>query len=89
MQRRHPRCVLKRTSASVGADTNISPSPNFITTCQPTDDSINCITEEIEAVDNAQAQEGLQPIGHQHRRAHRCNSAPLDQMFVLTDPRSE
>src|SRR5665213_656326 len=78
-----PAAVVPRASDTLGTDANISPDPNFVTTCLPTDDSINCITEEIEAVYNAQTQEGLQPIPINIDAFSQLS--PADQMFVLTD----
>jgi hypothetical protein len=75
--------LVQSTSGTVGANTNISPNPNFVATCQATDDSVNCITEELEAIDNAQAQEGLQPTAI--NIAAFTQLSPADQMFVLTD----
>jgi hypothetical protein len=75
--------LVQSTSGAVAADTNISPNPDFVATCQPTDDSVNCITEELDAIDNAQAQEGLQPTTIDI--AAFTQLSPADQMFVLTD----
>jgi len=75
--------LAQSTSGTAAADTNIAPDPDFVATCQPTDDGINCITQELEAIDNAQTQEGLQPtiIGI----AAFTQLSPADQMFVLTN----
>ncbi|HWD24388.1 MAG TPA: hypothetical protein VG368_02895 [Acidimicrobiales bacterium] len=42
--------------------TNIQPNPNFLATCTPSNQSALCLGEEIEAIDNARAHEGLAPV---------------------------
>ena len=79
----HAASLAKSPSGTTGAETNIAPSPNFLATCQPSDDSLNCITQELEAVDNAQTQEGLQPTPVNVAAFTQLSAA--DQMFVLTD----
>jgi hypothetical protein len=75
--------LAQSASGTSGAETNIAPNPDFVATCQPTDDSINCITEELEAIDNAQTQEGLQPTTIDIAAFTQLSAA--DQMFALTD----
>jgi hypothetical protein len=71
------------TSGTGDIDTNIAPNPDFVATCQPTDDTVNCITQEFEAIDNAQTQEGLQPTPIDITAFTQLS--PAEQMFVLTD----
>jgi hypothetical protein len=75
--------LAQSTSGNADADTNIAPNPDFVATCEPTDDSVNCITQEFEAIDNAQTQEGLQPTSIDIDAFTQLN--PAEQMFVLTD----
>jgi hypothetical protein len=75
--------LAQSTSGSSEIEANIAPSPDFVATCQPTDDTLNCITQEVEAVDNAQTQEGLQPMTL--NVAAFTQVTPAEQMFVLTD----
>ena len=78
-----PAPLVQSTSGNPDTETNIAPNPDFVATCQPTDNSLNCITQEIEAIDNAQIQEGLQPITI--NIAALTELSPAEQMFVLTD----
>jgi hypothetical protein len=78
-----PAPLVQSTSSGPEIDTNIAPNPDFLVTCQPTDDTLGCISQEIAAIDNAQIQEGLQPITI--NVAALTELSPADQMFVLTD----
>lgn len=80
---RPPAPLVQSNSGDPDIDTNIAPNPDFVETCQPTDNSLNCITQEIEAIDNAQVEEGLQPISINIAAFTELSSA--EQMFVLTD----
>jgi hypothetical protein len=78
-----PAPLVQSVSGNPVTDTNIAPNPDFVATCQPTDNTLNCITQEVGAIDNAQIQEGLQPITF--NIAALTELSPTEQMFVLTD----
>jgi hypothetical protein len=78
-----PAPLVQSVSGNPVTDTNIAPNPDFVATCQPTDNTLNCITQEVGAIDNAQIQEGLQPIAF--NIAALTELSPTEQMFVLTD----
>jgi hypothetical protein len=75
--------LAQSASGNPDIDTNIAPNPDFVATCQPTDNTLNCITQELEAIQNAQVQEGLQPITI--NVAAFTELSMSEQMFVLTD----
>lgn len=85
------RDTTKRTSTTSTAaaplllslTSNVDPSPNFMASCGTPSNSVFCLGQEIEAIDNARAIEGLGPMTLSVS-AFVSLSAP-QQIFVLTN----
>ena len=62
---------------------NIPPSPNFLSGCAASAVSTFCLGQEVEAIDNARAQEGVAPINIRLAAWRRLSSP--QQLFVLAN----
>jgi phospholipid N-methyltransferase len=74
---------LKTHVTVVSLTSNVAPSPNFMESCTAVDESPTCLNQEIAAIDNARAQEGL-PAVQMRLAAFHALSIP-QQLFVLTN----
>src|SRR5487761_2775173 len=81
--RRNTSASTPTTPLLLSLTANVAPSPNFMASCTTPSDSIFCLGQEIEAIDNARALEGLGPMTL-NISAFAAMSAP-QQIFVLTN----
>lgn len=94
-QTKHAKSHSKQTKRAVRAlhlhsqitaltlSSNVAPNPDFLSSCPATDQSYFCLGQEIEAIDNARAQEGLGPMSI--RLAAFRSLSTSKQLFVLAD----
>jgi hypothetical protein len=62
---------------------NVAPNPDFMASCATPSDSSFCLGQEVEAIDNARALEGLSPMALNLDAFTQLSTA--EQLFVLTN----
>jgi hypothetical protein len=67
----------------VALTANVDPNPDFLGSCSATSQSYFCLGQEVEAIDNARAQEGLGPITFRLAAFRKLSTA--QQLFTLTN----
>src|SRR5487761_2509919 len=80
--RRNTSASTPTTPLLLSLTANVAPSPNFMASCTTPSDSIFCLGQEIEAIDNARALEGLGPMTLNISAFAALSAA--QQIFVLT-----